>query len=430
MAQHRGHGQPRRPKARRRAGAGTKRTTAAAAPTGTGMAGGVFLGQLYWANRGDGTIWQANLDGSSPQALVTGQHDPGGVAVDTTHLYWTNGGDGTIWQANLDGSGAQAIVTGQSQPVGVVVDATHLYWVSNGDNSIWVANLDGSNPKALVTGQNRPFGVTLDTTHLYWTNNGDPESPQADGSIWAANLDGSNPKALVTGQPFPIGVTVDASHLSWANFGDNSIWQANLDGTNPRSLLTGLDGAWGVAVDASHLYWTNPEGTISQANLDGSNPQTLVTGLDNPQLMVVPPTLLGFAPSSYDYGQVTIGQTASQAFTLTNSGGQASGPLTVTLEGPAAFTTTSDGCGATSLGPGQSCTVNVRFAPTSPGTVTATLKAGEMVAPGEGIFVATVTLTGTTEPVRLGFTPSSYDYGQVAVGETASQALTLTNSGG
>ena len=162
MAQHRGHGQPRRPKGRRRAGAGTKRPTAAAAPTGTGMAGGPVVGQLYWANGGDGTIWQANLDGSNPQALVTGQHDPVGVAVDPTHLYWANHGDGSIWWANLDGSNPKAIVTGQDEPVGVAVDTSHLYWANQGDNSIWWADLDGSNPKAIVIGQEGPFGVAVD----------------------------------------------------------------------------------------------------------------------------------------------------------------------------------------------------------------------------------------------------------------------------
>ena len=178
--------------------------TAAAAPTGTGMAGGVFLGQLYWANYGTGSINQANLDGSNPKAIVTGQDSPIGVAVDTTHLYWTNGVAGTIWRANLD----------------------------------------GSRPQPLVTGQNRPFGVAVDATRLYWANS--PVS--ADGSIWAANPDGSNPKALVTGQNNPLQVAVDPSHLYWTNQGDSTIWQANLDGTNPQAFATGQDDPWGVAV--------------------------------------------------------------------------------------------------------------------------------------------------------------------------------------
>ena len=54
-------------------------------------------------------------------AIVTGQHNPNGVAVGASHLYWANNGDGTIWEANLDGSSPHAIATGQHDPLGVAV---------------------------------------------------------------------------------------------------------------------------------------------------------------------------------------------------------------------------------------------------------------------------------------------------------------------
>ncbi len=101
------------------------------------------------------------------------------------------------------------------------------------------------------------------------------------------------------------------------------------------------------------------------------------------------PPVLAFTPSPYDYGQVTVGQKASQTFTLANSGDSASGTVTITLTGAAAFTITADQCTGTSLGPRKSCTVAVRFAPTSAGTVTATL-----TATGEHA-TATDSLTGT-----------------------------------
>jgi len=70
---------------------------------------------------------------------------------------------------------------------------------------------------------------------------------------------------------------------------------------------------------------------------------------------------------SFDFGLVGVGKTASQTFTLTNSGGSASAALTVELSGPAAFTITDDTCTATSLGPRKSCTVSVEYAPTASG---------------------------------------------------------------
>jgi hypothetical protein len=80
-----------------------------------------------------------------------------------------------------------------------------------------------------------------------------------------------------------------------------------------------------------------------------------------------------------------------QAFTLANSGGQATGRLKVMVAGAAGFSITGDRCSGRSLGPGKSCTVSVRFAPTSLGTVTATLTA----AGKKPAATATVALTGT-----------------------------------
>lgn len=76
------------------------------------------------------------------------------------------------------------------------------------------------------------------------------------------------------------------------------------------------------------------------------------------------PSALVFTPSPYSYGQVAAGQTASQTFTLSNPGRSATGRLTVTLAGAAAFTITGDTC--KSLPPGKRCAVTVRFAPAGP----------------------------------------------------------------
>ena len=77
------------------------------------------------------------------------------------------------------------------------------------------------------------------------------------------------------------------------------------------------------------------------------------------------PAALAFSPSPYHYGQVAAGQAASRAFTLANTGGRATGKLTVALAGPAAFTITANTC-KHSLAPRKSCTVTVRFAPLGP----------------------------------------------------------------
>ena len=225
--------------------ASKKQAVATDVLTGTGGVGGPAPGHLAWA--ADDSIWEANLDGTNPQAVVTGQHDPAGVAVDASHLYWTS--SGAVWEANLDGSSPQAVVTGQISPAGVAVNASHLYWTDSG--AVWEANLDGTNPQAVVTGQQLPYGIAVGgggpqlAGPMFWTNRGD-------GTVNVAALDGTNPLAIVSGQHHPQGMAVssaDGGHLYWANNGDGTIWEADWpDGANPHAIVTGQQRPVGVAV--------------------------------------------------------------------------------------------------------------------------------------------------------------------------------------
>ena len=85
-------------------------------------------GHLYWANKTDDTIMKADLDGTHPHTVASGDNvvAPVGVAVDGDHLYWTNvpdtgNGSGRIVRANLNGSDQRQIVTDVTDPAGVAV---------------------------------------------------------------------------------------------------------------------------------------------------------------------------------------------------------------------------------------------------------------------------------------------------------------------
>jgi Cep192 domain 4 len=71
---------------------------------------------------------------------------------------------------------------------------------------------------------------------------------------------------------------------------------------------------------------------------------------------------IAFTPASLDYGEVGSGTTASHTFALKNTGGSATGALTVSLTGSSLFTKTADACTAVSLGPNKSCSVTVQYA--------------------------------------------------------------------
>jgi hypothetical protein len=379
-----------------RAGKGRVSATVALSGAGTGLAETPPPPARFYFSGND--IWAANLEGTNPQDLIpepTTFEPTIGLAVDSSYFYWINTDTNAVRRANLDGSNPQDLVPGDLALAdsGLAVDASHLYWTNFNDGTIRQANLNGSNPQVIVHGQAVPFGIAVDASHLYWTNDGD-------GTIWRANLVGTNAQSIVQGegQNSLFAVAVDGTHLYWTNRSQGTVMLANLDGTNPVQLAQGQDQPQGIAVDGNYVYWSilgGQDGEIFRANLvDGSNPQIFIASTFGAQLLAFTPPRLGFTPSPYDFGEVRTREAATQSFTLANSGGLATGPLTVTLEGAAAFTTTGDTCTGTSLAQGASCTVTVSFGPTSFGAVTATLTAASQTSPLPGA-TATAALTGT-----------------------------------
>ncbi len=170
--------------------------------------------------------------------------DSAGQAVGS-HLYWSSDIGGTIVEANLDGTNPMTIVTGQDYPVGVAVGGNHLYWADEGtapnfsDGTIVEANLDGTSPTTIATGLNSPFMVAVDSSHLYWTS-------FFGGTIIEANLDGTNPMTIATGLSNPEGVAVEPGS-GWRSTqatctgptrAASAQHQANLNNTNPITIAT------------------------------------------------------------------------------------------------------------------------------------------------------------------------------------------------
>ena len=133
---------------------------------------------------------------------------------------------------------------------------------------------------------------------------------------------------------------------------------------------------------------------------------------------------LSIDPSSHDFG-TAVGTT--RTFTVENNGGADTGALQAVIQGtdPADFSIESDQCNYP-LSAGATCTVQVRFQPTSSGLKTASLEVS--ASPG-GAVVAQ--LTGTNpQDATLTLSPSSQDFGTVLVNGSSTRTFTLGNSGG
>jgi N-acetylneuraminic acid mutarotase len=147
-------------------------------------------------------------------------------------------------------------------------------------------------------------------------------------------------------------------------------------------LVTGGQTASATIFEPSHGLWVSP-GSMSTARTGHTatllgNGHVLVTGGTGPDgkpqataevFLAGPGPLVQVTPTSLSFGSQQVGSTGSaHSYTVTNEGSTA---LTITglaVSGanPGDFAATSD-CTKAPLGPGASCTVSARFAPTATG---------------------------------------------------------------
>jgi subtilisin family serine protease len=129
------------------------------------------------------------------------------------------------------------------------------------------------------------------------------------------------------------------------------------------------------------------------------------------------------SPGSLSFSSQLLGTSSSaQSVTLSNTGNVALSISSISIAGD--FTQTNT-CAA-SLDPGASCTINVVFSPTTIGSRTGSLS----LTSNSNTAPAPVSLSGTGLAAVAALSPSSLAFGTQTVGtSTASQAVTLTNSG-
>lgn len=132
------------------------------------------------------------------------------------------------------------------------------------------------------------------------------------------------------------------------------------------------------------------------------------------------------SPSDVDFGEVDAGTSTARDVTLTNGSG---GPLQVTdivTAGGAGIVTSGRALPFT-LAPGESTRFWVEFAPSTSGDLSSTVS---LLSASESEPVALFRAVGKVRAVQqLVANPATIAFGEVSVGERASQQVTLTNSG-
>ena len=200
-------------------------------------------------------------------------------------------------------------------------------------------------------------------------------------------------------------VTVSQATVSGAGFSISGL-------SSPLTLTAGQSTTFNAIFAPTSSG--NVTGNISIASNATNSPATVSLSGTGVTL------LLGVNPTSLSFGNVTAGSSSTQTVTLTNTG---TGSVTIsqaTVSG-AGFSISGLSLPLT-LTAGQSTAFNAIFAPTSSGNVTGNIS----IASNATNSPATVSLSGTGVTLLLGVSPTSLSFGNVTVGSSSTQTVTLT----
>ena len=186
--------------------------------------------------------------------------------------------------------------------------------------------------------------------------------------------------------------------------------------TTPNTIAAGATATFS-ALFAPTTVGSLP-GTITVASNAPNSPLTVaLTGTGGAGTVT-----LSANPTSLAFGNVTAGTTSSKSVVLTNSG---TGNVTISqVTVNAKDVTTSGVTTPVTLTPGQTQTLSVAFKPSAAETVSGNITVTNSLGAN-----AVVGISGTGLQAAINLTPSSANFGNVAVGAMNSQTIQIGNPG-
>jgi uncharacterized membrane protein len=220
-----------------------------------------------------------------------------------------------------------------------------------------------------------------------------------------------------------------------ANFGD-----APLDVTS--TTITGMDDGEFTIVETPSSTVAPGEQTMLRIEFApgsiGPKMGQLEIETNDPDEGLVTVPLIGMGAGvpeisvstmSVDFGTVTVGDSATEDATVTNTGNANLTITSVSVTGPDADAFSGPGADTPiTLEPGEEVTGEVTFSPTTAGEKTATLRI-ESDDPAQPATLIALSGTGEALP-DIEVDPASVDFGEVTVGETATDSVSVSNDGG
>src|ERR1022692_1674984 len=171
-----------------------------------------------------------------------------------------------------------------------------------------------------------------------------------------------------------------------------------------------------------------------QSNGTASGSLTFVSNASNSQSLTVPSTGIGtaapagqlsIAPAPLNFGNVAVGSTGTQPITLSASGAS----VTVSSGNSSSSQFALNGASfPLTIAAGQSMSFNVAFTPQNSGTASGSLTFVSNASNSQSMALS-CTGTGTTAAGQLSVAPAPLNFGNVAVGSTGTQPITMSASG-
>jgi Abnormal spindle-like microcephaly-assoc'd, ASPM-SPD-2-Hydin len=345
-----------------------------------------------------GTGTQPGL-ASSPAAVSFGNVGVKSSGSATVTLSNTGSANVTIAQASVSGTGftiggltaGQVIQPGQSMNFTAQFSPTSA---GNASGSISVSSNAPNSPMTIaVTGTGAQPGL------------------------------GSSPATISFGN-VPVGTNGTAS-VSLSNTGTANVTISQARATGTGFSITGLAAGLTIQPGQNASFTAqfsptstgNASGSISVSSNAPNSPMTIsVTGTGTQPG-------LGSSPSAVNFGGIVVGNNGSATVNLSNTG-TASVTISQASVTGTGFTISGLAAGLT-IQPGQNAKFTAQFSPASSGNASGSISVSSN-APNSPMTIA---LTGKGTQAQIGAVPSSAPFGNVSVGNSNSQTITLTNSG-
>jgi hypothetical protein len=253
----------------------------------------------------------------------------------------------------------------------------------------------------------------------------------APNSLMTIPLTGAGTQSGLASTPASVSfgkVVVGASGSASVNLSNTgsasvTISQASVTGTgfsmlgSPAGQTIQPGQSFSFTAQFSPTSVGNATGSISVASNAPNSPMTIaLTGSGT-----VPG--LGVSPAAVNFKGVVVGNSATATLNLSNTGSAAVTISQASVTGTG-FTISGLAAGLT-IQPGQNSSFAAQFQPTSTGSASGSIS----ISSNSPNSPMTIALTGTGTQPEIGAIPSSAPFGNVTVGNTNSQTITLTNGG-